>query len=75
MVRTQSDLSRGFFDLIIYFYPVAFLLIPLSFVYAIVRHQVIPVSLIIRRSARYVLVSRGAILLDVIAVGSAWPPC
>jgi sigma-B regulation protein RsbU (phosphoserine phosphatase) len=58
-----------FFDLISYFYPVAFLLIPLSFVYAIVRHQVIPVSLIIRRSARYVLVSRGAILLDVIAVG------
>ncbi len=58
-----------FFDLIVYFYPVAFLLIPLSFVYAIVRHQVIPVSLIIRRSARYVLVSRGAILLDVIAVG------
>jgi len=40
-----------------------------SFVCAIVRHQVIPVSLIIRRSARYVLVSRGAILLDVIAVG------
>ena len=58
-----------FFDLIGYFYPVTFLLIPLSFVYAIVRHQVIPVSLIIRRSARYVLVSRGAILLDVIAVG------
>ena len=58
-----------FFDLIGYFYPVTFLLIPLSFVYAIVRHQVIQVSLIIRRSARYVLVSRGAILLDVIAVG------
>jgi phosphoserine phosphatase RsbU/P len=57
------------FDLIGYLYPVTFLLIPLSFVYAIVRHQVIPVSLIIRRSARYVLVSRGAILLDVIAVG------
>src|SRR5215813_8450396 len=57
------------FDLISYFYPVTFLLIPLSFVYAIVRHQVIPVRLIIRRSARYVLVSRGAILLDVIAVG------
>jgi sigma-B regulation protein RsbU (phosphoserine phosphatase) len=57
------------FDLISYFYPVTFLLIPLSFVYAIVRHQVIPVRLIIRRSARYVLVSRGAILLDVITVG------
>src|SRR5262245_8539913 len=44
-------------------------LVPLSFAYAIIRHQVIPVSLIIRRSARYVLVSRGAILLDVIAAG------
>jgi phosphoserine phosphatase RsbU/P len=43
-------------------------LIPLSFAYAIIRHQVIPVSLIIRRSVRYVLVSRGAILLDMIAV-------
>jgi hypothetical protein len=44
-------------------------LIPLSFAYAIIRHQVIPVSLIIRRSVRYVLVSRGAVLLDMIAVG------
>jgi sigma-B regulation protein RsbU (phosphoserine phosphatase) len=44
-------------------------LIPASFTYAIVRHQVIPVSLIIRRGVRYVLVSRGAILLDMIAVG------
>src|SRR5262249_31634263 len=44
-------------------------LIPLSFAYAIVRHQVIPISLIMRRSVRYVLVLRGAILLDMIAVG------
>ncbi len=44
-------------------------LIPASFTYAIVRHQVIPVSLIIRRGVRYVLVSRGAVLLDMIAVG------
>src|SRR5215510_3649798 len=52
-----------------YLYPVTFPLIPLSFAYAIVRHKVIPVSLIISRSARYVLVSRGAILLDMIAAG------
>jgi serine phosphatase RsbU (regulator of sigma subunit) len=44
-------------------------LIPLSFAYSIIRHQVIPVRLIIRRSVRYVLVSRGAIVLDLIAVG------
>ncbi len=44
-------------------------LIPLSFAYAIVRHQVIPISLIIRRGARYVLVSRGSIILGVVIVG------
>lgn len=43
-------------------------LIPLSFAYAIARHKVIPISLIIRRGVRYVLVSRGSILLEVIAV-------
>ncbi len=43
-------------------------LIPLSFAYAIIRHQVIPVSLIIRRGVRYLLVSRGSTLLEVIAV-------
>src|SRR5262245_38799193 len=35
-------------------------LVPLSFVYAIVRHKVIPISLILRRGLRYLLLSRGA---------------
>jgi len=43
-------------------------LVPLSFVYAIVRHKVIPVSLIIRRGVRYLLVSRGSIVIEAIAV-------
>ncbi len=47
------------------------LLVPLSFAYAILRHKVIPVSLIIRRSARYVLVSRGSIALEIIVVAVA----
>jgi len=47
------------------------LLLPLSFVYAIARHQVIPISLIVRRSARYLLVSRGSIVLEALAVGLA----
>jgi phosphoserine phosphatase RsbU/P len=38
-------------------------LVPLSFAYAIIRHKVIPVSLLIRRGVRYLLVSHGAILL------------
>jgi serine phosphatase RsbU (regulator of sigma subunit) len=43
-------------------------LVPLSFVYAIIRHKVIPVSLIIRRGARYLLVKRGSILLVLVGV-------
>ncbi|MBI1759902.1 MAG: SpoIIE family protein phosphatase [Acidobacteria bacterium] len=38
-------------------------LVPLSFAYAIVRHRVIPISLLLRRGARYLLVSRGSVLL------------
>ena len=41
------------------------LLVPVSFAYAIIKHQVIPISLIIRRGMRYVLVSRGSYLLEV----------
>lgn len=44
-------------------------LVPLSFAYAIVRHKVIPVSVIIRRGVRYLLVSHGSILLELAAVG------
>jgi phosphoserine phosphatase RsbU/P len=46
-------------------------LIPLSFAYAIVRHKVIPISLIIRRGVRYLLVSRGSILVEMAVVGLA----
>ena len=46
-------------------------LIPLSFVYAIVRHKVIPVSLIIRRGLRYLLVKRGSVLLLMVVVSVA----
>jgi serine phosphatase RsbU (regulator of sigma subunit) len=45
-------------------------LIPLSFVYAIIRHKVIPLSLIIRRGLRYLLVSRGSILLLTVVVSA-----
>src|SRR6185369_3628296 len=46
----------------------AFPLFPLSFAYAIVRHQVIPVRLILRRGVRYLLVSRGFIIIQAIVV-------
>ncbi len=46
-------------------------LVPLSFVYAILRHKVIPVGLIIRRGLRYLLVSRGSVLLLTVVVSVA----
>lgn len=42
--------------------------VPVSFAYAIIRHKVIPVSLMIRRGVRYVLVSRGSILIEAAVV-------
>jgi sigma-B regulation protein RsbU (phosphoserine phosphatase) len=47
----------------------ALLLLPSSFIYAIARHQVIPVRLIIRRGIRYVFVSQGSVVVEIIAVG------
>jgi sigma-B regulation protein RsbU (phosphoserine phosphatase) len=46
----------------------AFTLFPLSFAYAIVRHQVIPIRLILRRGVRYVFVAQGSVVLELIAV-------
>lgn len=40
-------------------------LIPIAFAYAIIKHQVIPISLILRRGMRYVLVSRGSVVVEV----------
>lgn len=45
-----------------------FPLFPLSFAYAIIRHRVIPVRLILRRGVRYLLVSRGFIVIQAIVV-------
>ena len=44
-------------------------LVPLSFIYAIARHRVIPIGLILRRGVRYLLVSHGSILLSLLFVG------
>jgi sigma-B regulation protein RsbU (phosphoserine phosphatase) len=46
----------------------SFPLFPLSFAYAIVRHQVIPVRLILRRGVRYLLISRGFIIIQAVVV-------
>ena len=57
-------LSRWFFFAAIFAFP----LFPLAFGYAIVRHQVIPIRLILSRSARYLLVSRGFIIVQAAVV-------
>jgi sigma-B regulation protein RsbU (phosphoserine phosphatase) len=45
-------------------------LIPLSFAYAVVKHRVMDIPVLIRRSARYLLVERGfAILMLLVSVG------
>src|SRR5262249_41815882 len=43
-------------------------LLPLAFAYAIVRHQVLPVEMIVRRGVRYLLVSKGFVLVELFAV-------
>ena len=45
-------------------------LIPLAFAYAVVKHRVMDIPVLLRRSARYLLVERGfAILILVISIG------
>jgi sigma-B regulation protein RsbU (phosphoserine phosphatase) len=45
-------------------------LLPLSFAYAVVKHRVMAIPVLLRRSARYLLVERGfAILILVISIG------
>ena len=43
-------------------------LIPLSFAYAVVKHRVLEIPVLLRRSARYLLVRRGLVTLTALAV-------
>ncbi|MBD0314117.1 MAG: hypothetical protein ICV86_15040, partial [Microcoleus sp. T3-bin5] len=53
--------------------PALALLIPLSFAYAIVRHKVIPVSFVIRRSLQYLLAKNALRLLLILPIaGIVW---
>ncbi len=48
----------------------ASVLLPLSFAYAVVKHRVLEVPTLIRRSARYLLVQRGfTVLLTLLSIG------
>lgn len=61
-------LRKGLFDLPFWFWvPCALLLmvVPFLFGYAVVKHRVLEFSALVRRSARYVLVQRGFVLIAV----------
>jgi sigma-B regulation protein RsbU (phosphoserine phosphatase) len=48
-------------------------LFPLSFAYAVVKHRVLEIPVLLRMSARYLLVQRGfTILLALLSVGVVW---
>ncbi|MGC2109676.1 MAG: SpoIIE family protein phosphatase [Candidatus Korobacteraceae bacterium] len=48
-------------------------LFPLSFAYAVVKHRVLEIPVLLRRSARYLLVQRGfVILLALLSIGMTW---
>ena len=54
-----------------------FCLFPLSFAYAVVKHRVLEIPVLLRRSARYLLVQRGFLFLHIVvsvaaAVAFAW---
>jgi sigma-B regulation protein RsbU (phosphoserine phosphatase) len=46
-------------------------LYPLSFAYAVVKHRVMEIPVLLRRSVRYVLVQRGFVVLMFVVAGSA----
>jgi len=53
--------------------PASLILVPLSFAYAVVKHRVMEIPVLLKRSARYLLVRRGfAFFMVVAGAGVAW---
>jgi sigma-B regulation protein RsbU (phosphoserine phosphatase) len=71
LIGLVYDLSRQETPFWVIFLKVVFLfLIPLSFAYAVVKHRVMDIPVLLRRSARYLLVERGfAILILLVSIG------
>jgi sigma-B regulation protein RsbU (phosphoserine phosphatase) len=66
LLATSLVLKRGLFDLPFWLWvPCALLmmLVPVLFGYAVVKHRVLEFSVLVRRSARYMFVQRGFVLL------------
>jgi sigma-B regulation protein RsbU (phosphoserine phosphatase) len=65
--RTFNDLPFWIYSFVI----LALFLIPLSFAYAVVKHRVLEIPILLKRSARYLLVRRGfAVLVFVLALSA-----
>ena len=63
--------SLGTFSWAMFAFAYATLLVfPLSFAYAVIRHRVMGVQLIIRQGVRYALVSRGFLVIELLVVFS-----
>ncbi len=67
-------LGRDIYDLPFWLWAscvLAFLLVPLSFAYAVVKHRVLEIPVLLKHSARYLLVQKGSlVLLLLLGVGS-----
>ena len=71
---TGAIMGRFFLDFSFWVWApcvMALFLLPLSFAYAVVKHRVLEIPLLLRRSARYVLVQRGFVVLLFVVAGSA----
>lgn len=66
LVLFDAPISSGTYVWLGLFGSLALLLVPISFAYAVVRHRVIPVSIIIRRSVQYVLAKNALRILPVL---------
>jgi sigma-B regulation protein RsbU (phosphoserine phosphatase) len=62
--ETSPTLARWLASIAMFSFP----LFPLSFAYSIIRHQVIPARILLRRSARYLLISRGFVFVQALVV-------
>lgn len=71
LLQNRVSISPGIFRWLSVMAILAFALFPFSFAYAIVRHQVIPIRLILRRGLRYVFVARGSKVVEIVMVGLA----
>jgi sigma-B regulation protein RsbU (phosphoserine phosphatase) len=69
--KEVSPLSLPFYLWI--FNVAALILVPVSFAYAVVKHRVMDIPVLLKRSARYLLVRRGfALFITSASIGAAW---